>query len=48
MIVPQGTETVDITYNEGVDIYHADATAYGYETDLAVDVVSSATIRPLP
>ena len=35
---------VDI-YNEGVDIYHADATAYGYETDLAVDVVSSATIR---
>ena len=45
VIVPQGTETVDITYNEGVDIYHADATAYGYETDLAVDVVSSATIR---
>lgn len=45
VIVPEGTETVDITYNEGVDIYHADATAYGYETDLAVDVVSSATIR---
>ena len=45
VIVPEGTESVDITYNEGVDIYHADATAYGYETDLAVDVVSSATIR---
>lgn len=45
VIVPEGTETVDITYNEGVDIYHADATAYGYETDLAVDAVSSATIR---
>ena len=45
VIVPEGTENVDITYNEGVDIYHADATAYGYETDLAVDVVSSATIR---
>ena len=45
MIVPEGTESVDITYNEGVDIYHADATAYRYETDLAVDVVSSATIR---
>ena len=45
VIVPEGTESVGITYNEGVDIYHADATAYGYETDLAVDVVSSATIR---
>lgn len=45
VIVPEGTESVDITYNEGVDIYHADATAYGYETDLAVDVVSSPTIR---
>lgn len=45
VIVPEGTESVDITYNEGVDIYHADATAYGYETDLAVDAVSSATIR---
>lgn len=45
VIVPEGTESVDITYNEGVDIYHADSTAYGYETDLAVDVVSSATIR---
>lgn len=45
VVVPEGTESVDITYNEGVDIYHADATAYGYETDLAVDVVSSATIR---
>lgn len=45
VIVPEGTESVDITYNAGVDIYHADATAYGYETDLAVDVVSSATIR---
>ncbi len=45
VIVPEGTESVDITYNEGVDIYHADATAYGYETELAVDVVSSATIR---
>mgnify|MGYP001077356888 CR=1 FL=1 len=45
VIVPEGTESVDITYNEGVDIYHADATAYGYETDLTVDVVSSATIR---
>lgn len=45
VIVPEGTESVGITYNEGVDIYHADAAAYGYETDLAVDVVSSATIR---
>ena len=45
MIVPEGTQTVDITYGKDVDIYHADATAYGYETDLAADAVSSATIR---
>ena len=45
VIVPEGTQTVDITYGKGVDIYHADATAYGYETDLAADAVSSATIR---
>ena len=45
MIVPEGTKTVDITYGKDVDIYHADATAYGYETDLAADAVSSATIR---
>lgn len=43
--VPEGTQTVDITYGKDVDIYHADATAYGYETDLAADAVSSATIR---
>lgn len=45
VIVPEGTQTVDITYGKDVDIYHADATAYGYETDLAADAVSSATIR---
>ena len=45
VIVPEGTKTVDITYGKDVDIYHADATAYGYETDLAADAVSSATIR---
>lgn len=45
VVVPEGTETIDITYNEGVDIYHADATAYGYETDLEADAVSSATLR---
>ena len=27
VLVPEGTESVGITYNEGVDIYHADATA---------------------
>ena len=45
VIVPEGTQTVDITYGKDVDIYHADATAYGYETDLEADAVSSATIR---
>lgn len=45
VIVPEGTKAVDITYGKDVDIYHADATAYGYETDLAADAVSSATIR---
>lgn len=45
--LPEGTEAVDVTYKEGVDIYHADATAYGYETDLEADAVSSPTIRAL-
>lgn len=45
--LPEGTETVDVTYKEGVDIYHVESTAYGYETDLEADAVSSPTLRAL-
>lgn len=46
IVVPAGTETVDVVYSADTDILTAnDTTAYGYETDLAVDATSSATIR---
>ncbi len=46
IVVPAGTETVDVVYSADTDILTAnDTTAYGYETDLEVDAVSSATIR---
>lgn len=43
--VPCGTEYVDVTYSEDTNIMNYGSDAYGYKTDLEVDMVASATVR---
>ena len=43
--VPCGTESVDVTYSAETNILASGNSAYGYKTDLALDAVSSATVK---
>ncbi|MBR6657512.1 MAG: dockerin type I repeat-containing protein [Oscillospiraceae bacterium] len=43
--VPCGTEYVDVTYSAETNILNSGSDAYGYKTDLEVDMVASATVR---
>ena len=43
--VPEGAETVAVTYNKDVSINHSDATVYAYEVELAATAVSRAAAQ---
>ena len=43
--VPCGTEYADVTYSAETNIMNYGSDAYGYKTDLEVDMVASATVR---
>ena len=43
--VPEGAETVAVTYNKDVSINHSDATVYAYEVELTATAVSRATAQ---
>lgn len=43
--VPEGAETVAVTYNKDVSINHSDATVYAYEVELKATAVSRAAAQ---
>lgn len=43
--VPEGAETVAVTYNKDVSINHSDATVYAYEVELTATAVSRAAAQ---
>ena len=43
--VPEGAETVTVTYNKDVDIRHAGTTVYAYEVELAATAVNRAAAQ---
>ena len=45
MTVPEGAETVTVTYNKDVDIRHDGTTAYAYEVEFAATAVNRAAAQ---